>query len=83
MKLSANANLGMGTDLTGEDILQWRDRLVSALRSMNMGDIADQTIRQLERAVRVAERNRTAKDTRGSAKVGQTVLTDHRRMDIY
>lgn len=71
----------MGTDLTGEDILQWRDRLVSALRSMNMGDIADQTIRQLERAVRVAERNRTAKDIRGSAKVGKTVLIDHSRID--
>lgn len=82
LKLSAHANLGMGTDFTGEVIVQWRDRLVSALRSMNMGDIADQTIRQLERAVRVAERNRTAKDTRGSAKVGKTVLTDHSRMDL-
>jgi hypothetical protein len=71
--------LGMMTDLTGEYILQWRDRLVAALRSMNMGDVADQTIRQLERAVRVAERSRTAKEIRGSAKVGKTVLTDHRR----
>lgn len=67
----------MVTDLTEENILQWRDRLVAALRSMNMGDVADQTIRQLERAVRVAERNRTSKDIRGSAKVGKTVLTDH------
>lgn len=41
-----------------------------------MGDIADQTIRHLERAVRVAERNRTAKDTRVSTKVGSAVLTD-------
>uniref|UniRef100_A0A7I4D0A7 Symplekin n=1 Tax=Physcomitrium patens TaxID=3218 RepID=A0A7I4D0A7_PHYPA len=48
--------------------LPWRDRLVAALRSMNVGDIADQTIRHLERAVRVAERNRTAKDTRVSTK---------------
>ncbi|KAG0626679.1 hypothetical protein M758_2G143300 [Ceratodon purpureus] len=48
--------------------LPWRDRLVAALRSMNMGDVADQTIRQLERALRVAERNRTAKDVRVSAK---------------
>lgn len=72
----------MVTDFTGKYILQWRDRLVAALRSMNMGDVADQTIRQLERAVRVAERNRTAKDIRGSVKVGKTVLTDHQRTEI-
>ena len=74
--------LGMVTDLTGGYLLQWRDRLVAALRSMNMGDVADQTIRQLERAVRVAERHRTAKDIKGSAKVGKTVLTDHQRTEF-
>jgi hypothetical protein len=42
-------------------VWQWRDRLTKALHSMNAGDVADQAVRQLDRAQR-ADRDRASKD---------------------
>ncbi len=44
-------------------VLQWQDRLIKALQSMNAGDLADQALRQIDRAQR-AERDRASKDPR-------------------
>ncbi|CAK9233640.1 unnamed protein product [Sphagnum troendelagicum] len=41
--------------------LPWRDRLTKALHSMNAGEVADQALRQLDRAQR-ADRDRASKD---------------------
>ncbi|CAK9236326.1 unnamed protein product [Sphagnum troendelagicum] len=43
--------------------LPWQDRLIKALQSMNAGDLADQALRQIDRAQR-AERDRASKDPR-------------------
>ncbi|KAL3691207.1 hypothetical protein R1sor_004858 [Riccia sorocarpa] len=42
----------------------WRDRLVGALRSMNAGDVADSTMRSIDRALRNADRERASRDPR-------------------
>ncbi|KAH8955470.1 hypothetical protein BDL97_08G140600 [Sphagnum fallax] len=43
--------------------LPWQDRLIKALQSMNAEDLADQALRQIDRAQR-AERDRASKDPR-------------------
>ncbi|CAM6090118.1 unnamed protein product [Calypogeia fissa] len=48
----------------------WRERLVGALRSMNAGDVAESTLRQMDRALRNAERERASRDPRAGKDEG-------------
>lgn len=56
---------------------QWRERLVAVLRSMNGGDVADQTLRHIERAGRVSDRSRAARDIKVAPKVGNSLVSYH------
>lgn len=56
---------------------QWRERLVAVLRSMNGGDVADQTLRHIERAGRVLDRGRAARDIKVAPKVGNSLVSKY------
>ncbi|EXC01150.1 hypothetical protein L484_025526 [Morus notabilis] len=61
---------------TNPTIMESRDRLVRALRTMNAGDAADQVIRQVDKAIKNAERalrdGRLGKDDQLSSQVPVT-----------
>lgn len=56
----------------------WRDRLVLTLKSMNAGDLAEAAVRQTDRLLRNAERERAFRDSRLS-KEERVQFVDHKR----
>lgn len=56
----------------------WRDRLVLTLKSMNAGDLAETAVRQTDRLLRNAEKERAFRDSRLS-KEERVHFVDHKR----
>eukprot|EP00250_Pteridium_aquilinum_P020689 c24907_g1_i2 orf=865-4929(-) len=56
----------------------WRERLVSSLKAMNAGDVAEAAVRQTDRILRNAERERAFNDSRLS-KEERMQFVDHKR----